>query len=407
MMNERTRYFLIGTLAAGVMTATSFDLRGLEAVSERITEARMAPELRLGVDIGILDASDIRFGLVDVAIVRRDFGRVLKQTLQMLGAPAGSELSDLESTGIFELGNPRKSISRKQALETLCRAVIHLADSGFINLPAPCDTGFKDYAPPPKYQAALAFLRSKGVARGYQSGYFGIEKNLTKREAVYLLYRLYEQTAADMMSRTKKTDFFFVDIPTDHPVMASIKTVYDAGGFERIPLKASFDGNRPLLRRDAVLLMKGILAKRAHNTGDVSIEVQDPFEALNRAEFAVLIEGLLAKTENLASSTEFTPATYVDVAAGSPESRALEALSKRGIQLGYGNGYLRGDESVTWFEAVGVLASVASVCGDTTKVDESGDPAGHDDFEKYAEMLRSKKARIRSILDRNRVHQRK
>ncbi|MFZ2957019.1 MAG: S-layer homology domain-containing protein [Candidatus Ozemobacteraceae bacterium] len=407
-MNDRARFFLMGTLAAGVITATAFDVHGLEAVSKRVAVSYMAPELRLSIDIGLLDAADVRLGLVDAPIVRRDFARLLKQTLLLLGAPAGSEMSDLASSGIFAIGSPKKMISRRHTLEALYRTIIHLSDSGLLTLPEPRAEGFKDYTPPVKYQAALAYLREKGIARGYQSGIFGVEKMLTKREAVYFLYRLYEQTAAGMGARGKASDIFFVDIPNDHPVMPSIRAVAKAGGFDQVPLKPSFDGNRQLLRRDAVLLLKGILEKRAGTSGKKAVSVDDPFGLVDRAELAVLMESLLVEPAGESSqSPGISSFTYIDVGAGTPEAKALEALSRHNIHLGYADGRLRGNQIVTWFETVGVLANVLPACGDEQKVDDSSSPAKQEDFEKYVDMLREKKARIRSILDHKRPSMRK
>lgn len=411
-MNDRTRYFLLGTLAAGVLTATTFDVSALEAVSSRVTQRGMTPELRLGIDLGILESSDVRLGLVDVPIARRDLARVIQQTLFMMGSPVGSRLSDLGESGIFEIGNGRKTISRKQALEALCRVVISLNDNGFLTLPTAKSAGFSDYHAPEKYGVALKYLQDKRVVRGYPDGAFGASRALSKREAVYLFYRLYEQVVFERAGGVAAGVLNFADIPVDHPVRIDLELIEKTGGFARVGFGASFDGNGPISRKDAVEILKGIVAKQGKLDESVIPPLQNPLAPLARREMAIMMDGLLPASGEASADgknvdgTEVggAPSTfaYIDVPAGSIEGRALENLARHKVFLGYSDGRLNGAETVSRFEMVGVLASVLKAGGATSAVEEPKILARKSDIAEFAEMLRAKKARIRGILDRKR-----
>ncbi|HNV70331.1 MAG TPA: hypothetical protein PKO06_11580, partial [Candidatus Ozemobacteraceae bacterium] len=248
-MNERTRYFLAGTLAAGLTVSLLSDVNTLQAISNRVAYSHLTSELRMGIDIGLLDPADARGGNLDAPLSRREFGLLLKKTLQMLGSPAGSEVSDLSLYGVFDMKNTKGSISRKEVLESLCRSVIHLADYGFVTIKEAKAADFSDYSPMPKYATAFGYLRAENVVRGYGAA-FGVKRAVSRREAVTFLYRLYEKVAAARVRPSQDKKIAFIDISEDHPVMEQIRGLHEAGAFDAIDIQPSFDGDRTMKLKD-------------------------------------------------------------------------------------------------------------------------------------------------------------
>ncbi len=79
----------MGALAAIVLSAVLSDLGSLEAISQALSG--LPPELRMAVDLGIIDPSDFYRGGLNVPIKKRDFALLVKNTLQLLGDPKGAK----------------------------------------------------------------------------------------------------------------------------------------------------------------------------------------------------------------------------------------------------------------------------------------------------------------------------
>jgi len=401
-MQQRTRNFIFGSLAAVFLTASMTELPVLEAISDNTAFGRLSPELRLGMDIGIIDASDLESRSLDTPITRRSFSVLLKRVFQMLGAPAGSELSDLRTAGIFDPSPSRRSVQRKSALEALARGTLHLADNGFLTLEPKATSNFSDYRIPEKYRDAISFLKSKGIARGYPDGRFGASRALTKREAVFLLYRFYEQVAGSLMIRQNSDVLQFVDLPLDHPAMDSLKAMEKAGAFTQMKFGMSFDGYSPLKVRDAVCIVESILTR--YDQASESAKIRNlligrlPAQPATRGDLAILL-GHLVKAFPAKLGVSAESFTYTDVEAGTREANALTALGEKGLFLGYPNGTFNGDEVISRYEAVGIFQAVLTTLNLVTP--DSGDQiAGKSDFEAFATLLKAKRARIQSILHR-------
>ncbi len=400
-MNEHTRYFLAGTLAAGLTVSLFTDLDALQAISNRVAYSHLTSELRMGIDIGLLDPAIAREGNLDEPLTRREFGLLLKKTLQMLGSPAGSEVSDLSLYGVFDMKNARGGIARKEVLESLCRAVIHLADYGFVTIKEAKAADFSDYSPPPKYATAFGYLRSENIVRGYGAT-FGVKRALSRREAVTFLYRLYEKVAAARVRPTGEKRLAFIDIPEDHPVMEQIRGLHEAGAFDAIDLQPSFDGDRIMKLKDLCAMVCGVMAKKdkAADTDRVQkiVSGKNPEAEATREDLAMMLSTL---TGAISSENKIAPVVYSDVAGGSPLEEALTSLSGQGITLGYPNKVLRGSEAVSWFEGVGVMAALGKAMNWFEPV-QPDEVAGKSDFERLANVIREKKARVRAILERRR-----
>jgi|GEM_PF-828580 len=408
-MNDRKKYYMLGVFAASILVVSAMNLPMLEAVSKNLSVSRLPAELRMGIEIGILDVAEVKAGLLDVPIRKREFGILLKKILQLLGAPAGSELSDLNDNGILDNYNLKKSIARKAVLEAICRALIHLTDNQFIVLDGQNMDGFTDYYPPEKYRSALSFLRRKDITRGYPDGSFGISKAVTKRETIYLLYRLYEQVSSTMIKKQSDKGVCFVDIPMDHPIMESLKVLEREGAFQNITLRKSFDGFSPITQKEVSGMIMGISARyhpeeKSNKIGSIIADVA-PNSPTTRRHFAFLLENLLPLLQS--NSEQTAKPIYKDVSADSPEYSVLEALAQRGILIGYPDGTLRGNECVSWFETVGVLHSIVSKLSPYRNEISNDAVAGKSDFETYAAILKAKKMRIHNIMMKNPVPQKR
>ncbi|HEY9071447.1 MAG TPA: S-layer homology domain-containing protein [Candidatus Ozemobacteraceae bacterium] len=401
-MQKRTRHFVLGSLAAVLMTASMTELPVLEAISYSASYSRLSPELRLGVDIGILDAAELDGSSLNAPIHRRSFSVLLKRVLQMIGAPAGSELSDLRKAGIFDPSPAGRSVQRKAALEALARCTMHLADNGFITLDAKPVADFTDYRIPEKYRDAISYMRSANIVRGYPDGRFGASRALTKKEAVYLLYRYYEQVAGTMMIRQKADGPRFVDLPLDHPAMTSLKLIDKAGGFDQMKFGMSFDGYSPLQAKDAAAIVESILKKHERSAEADQVKTilagRSASQNITRSDLARLL-GHLVKAFPARLGTSAGSFTYTDVEAGTPDAEALSALGEKGLFLGYPNGSFRGDEIVTRYETVGTFQAVLTTLQLVTP-DAEDQLAGKSDFEAFAALLKAKRARVQSILHR-------
>lgn len=401
-MQQRTRNFIIGSLAAITLSASVTDLRVLEAISDNPAISHVSPELRLGVELGIIDASDLESSALAAPISRRSFAVLLKKVLQMVGAPTGSELSDLRTSGIFNPAPHRRSLSRKTALEALARSTQYLADNGFITLDENSTDSFTDYPVPEKYSQAISFLRAKGIIRGYPDGRFGSSRALTKREAVFMIYRFYEQIAASLMTKRDTQGLQFVDLPLDHPAMASLKAMEEAGAFDKIKFASSFDGYSPLRINEAMTIVESILLKHSctSEASEVRTLLPDGTSLLpaTRSDITILL-GHLVKSFPAVSGINSQSYCYNDVEAGSKDAIALEALGNKGLFIGYPNGTFKGTELITRFEAAGIIGTVLTTLRLVTP--DSGEQlADKSDFESFAAMLKEKRARIHNILHR-------
>ncbi len=50
---------------------------------------------------------------------------------------------------------------------------------------------FKDIDPNSSLKNAVAYLKERGVVNGYPDGSFGVERNVTRKESVLLISRLF------------------------------------------------------------------------------------------------------------------------------------------------------------------------------------------------------------------------
>ncbi|MBF0410686.1 MAG: S-layer homology domain-containing protein [Candidatus Riflebacteria bacterium] len=398
-METRKKSFFYGTLAALFITAISLNLTNLEAISQKFNFATLNPEVRMCVDLGITTMQEVRKGNLDSPVDSFSYGMLLKRTLQMLGTSAGTNLNEFAKSKIFPGYYSRNLLARSESVEILSRAVNYLAQSHKINVNPSQINGFSDFRPSKSNHKAFSWLVENSVVRGYNDGRLGAGRKLTRREAYCLVYRLYEQAAREMTKKYQGMEIVFVDIPVDHEFMNTIRSVSKAGGLKYLSIGASFDGNRAMMKKNFSDMLRGISEKTLGNKVDVTF---DGKAYLTRIELAMVAEKLLPeKSSYVVNQSLSNHSTYTDVVHNSTEGKALKKLEANGIVLGYADGNLRGNERVSWFETFGVVASVLKLHGIVERPGQDILPAEKADFEKFAKVLKTKRAKVRAILRRS------
>jgi len=423
-MKKGDKFFLLGVFLALAIGVLALDPTLLEAVARKVTRGIQARELRMAQDLGVFKPESLRRNTINAPISHREFGLILKEFLKLLGAPAGYSIKTLDESGVFAASQPKKTLSRKQAVESACRALIHLADVGIISLQADEKASFPDYNPPAKYQPAMGFLKGKGALRGYPDGSLRSNKSITTRESVCLLYRMYEQVAAQICASQGQSqgvgpgkgqdqspdqgNFHFVDLPLDHPVVEKLRRLNEFGAFDIVKLGVSFDGDGPIQLVDLGGIISGILSKAGKPTDlfELGLGTKNHKSGgwAERKDLAILV-GHLARMLDEKPGSEEVP-QYLDVLPTDAEFGALEALGRQGLRMGYSNGRFGGVELVSWFEMVGVLNAFLEKHATALGQKALEEPAQTTDFEEFAALIRAKKQRIRSILAREPRYQR-
>ncbi|MBI3037786.1 S-layer homology domain-containing protein [bacterium] len=414
-MNNRKKYFLAGAAAAGFWVASTFEINSLEALS-KIPWKSYSPEIRLAYDLGLINPSFIQSDLWDSGITRRNFSVGLAQALQLIGCPAGSTLRDLEESGIFKIRSPELRLSRREAIEALCRAANYLSENGFISLGVEGRGKFADYKVPNKLKHAMGFLEERKIVKGYQDGKLHVLRQTSNREAICLLYRFYEQTSMAIAHGKKREGCYFVDLPMDHPIMESVNLLEKAGAFEFISLGSSFDGYNSMTVGDAAGMVSGVLKRcqKGAFLGQIQniIRECESSSFLTRGKLVFLME-ILIKSANVPDGNEIEIA-YCDVSTEAKETIALESLAKAGIKFGYSDGRFAGHEVVSRIEIVKTIEAVIKQVGLSPSEEE---PVSQliptiqnypvkTDFENFSNMIRSKQAFIHKLLTRKAPHRR-
>jgi hypothetical protein len=403
-MKKKSIFFYVGLLAAVFSAASFFDISGVEAVSRRIVLATLPAELRLAEEVGIISLDELGSGKLSRAMTRREFGLILQRALQMLGHPAGASQKAMASFGIFVPRPVGARVTRKQALEAICRVVTALEAQGLIATEGLKTGSFADYQPPAKYGQALGFLKTYQVVRGFGRDIFGTGRSLQKRDGIYLVFRLYEKVSSVLMSKNPPTTIAFVDLAKDHPAMKSITDLFKAGAFDLVPVRPSFDGNRWMDLNSLSALCQGILDKSAIKCLlEFEAAPEEKAKPATRIQLARILEKMAGLGTVRESVTARKPVTYLDVPSDSPDCVVLEKLHQAGINLGYPGGHLFPDERVTWFEAVGTLYGLLKAVRFSEAAEPTVEEVGNrlllkKDIEDFANLIRAKRAKIRSIL---------
>jgi hypothetical protein len=403
-MKEANRYSIFGVFIAFIAIVFLSGNGFLKAALASWNLHRLPRELRLGIEAGFIDYSECKSSVLKKNITRGQFADMTITLLQNLGATSNLDRKKIARLGIFNAHPVYNRITRKQAIESMSRCCIFLANQNKINLPRENATNYRDYRVPEKFTKPMNYMQKKYVIRGYPGNVMKASRRLSIKEAVYFIYRLYEAVSSEMMASRPAKEIRFIDIPLNHPVMAKIKTLTKAGAFDLVSLKPAFDGNSNISIKELKEIISGIFNNFNHEVDQIRLTTifADNDRFVKRNELALCLEYLLT----LADSSRARPGSdlsYIDVKSDSIEFEALTKLNNFGIQLGYNTGYFKGNQYVNWFETVSALEDVTAEIPGNHKVENNNSKdrlARQSDIQELIARIKAKKARIHKILNR-------
>lgn len=400
-MKQANNFFVTGALLAAITVALLGGNGLIRMVFASNEHGRLPRELRLGCELGLISQQQLKSATLNRKISFADFSDKLALAMMLLGAQESADARELVKLGVIEGQLKTREMSRARTLETLARATILFAEKGMISLNETKANNYRDYRVAEKYTQAVAWLQNKYVVRGYPDGSLGKNKNLTLREAVFFLHRFYEATSSEMMSKRPTEKLSFIDIPLNHPIMKSIENLTQAGVFDKLILRPSFDGDSFVSTADLTEMLNGVFARAGKETDEIRIKTifadSKTTSFSQRRHLALALEYILdsfAKDRLVAQKTEYT-----DVSIEEPEFESLLKLAGCGLTLGYGNGRFAGNENISWYETVRLLDEVLKYALITAAPEEKTDRlAVKSDIEALKALLRAKKDRIHAIL---------
>ncbi len=404
-MKQANNYFVTGAVLAALTIALLGGNSLIKMVFASNGHGRLPREIRLGCELGLISQQQLKTSTLNRRINSADFSQKLALAMMLLGAQESENARELLNLGVIEGRPGTGGMSRAATLETLARATILLSEKNMISLDAIKANNYRDYRVAEKYTKAIAWLQNKYIVRGYPDGSLGKNRNLSLREAVFFLHRFYEAASSEMMGKRPTEKLSFIDIPLSHPIMQSIENLTQAGAFDKLILRPSFDGNSFVSTSDLIEILNGIFARAGNETDEIRIKTifadNEPTSFSQRRHLALLLEYILdsfAKDRLVAQKTE-----YSDVGMEQPEFESLIKLAGCGLTLGYGNGRFAGNENISWYETVRLLDEVLKFVSITAAPEKTTDRlAVKSDIEALKALLRAKKERIHAILNAKR-----
>lgn len=409
-MFKANKFTILGIILAFCSFAVLSGDNFISAAIASLQLAGLPRELRLGIESGFIEPGQCSKKALNTPCSALEFGEKLQLLFEQVGIIELADAKELAKSGIFTAKPGKNRINRRETFEILARACIFLAEKGLIKLPASKPKNFRDYKVPQKYIEAAAYMQNRYIARGYPDGSLGVGRNISHKEAVFFIYRLYEAVAADMMSARTESGIRFVDINLSHPVMDSINTLTNAGAFDKLMLKPAFDGEAHLKTAEMSEMLEGIFAKAGKSIDMIRVKSVLPpaSEMVSRKQLALTLEYILDAMENTISPDSQTP-VYSDVSSEAPEFTSLRKLAAAGIMLGYHNRLFKGTENVTWFESVTAIAKTIKNAENQSPGSAKSHPerlAQKQDIEALMALIQAKKARVRQILDTKKPYRR-
>ena len=407
-MIEANRYSLSGIVAAILLVAFFSGNNLITRVIAGFNLAELPRELRLGIDSGLVSREECRKSRLNATCNRNNYAAKLTILLEQIGMIELADIKELAKSGIFSVKSPKTRLTRGEAIESMARICLYIADKELISLPVEKATNYRDYAVPQKYSSAVSFMQKRFIIRGYPDGRLGVGRNLTNREAAFFLYRLYETIATDMMTKQPQTGIRFIDISLSHPAMESINLLTQAGAFDKLPLKPAFDGDSQISNSEISEMIEGIFAKSGQNIDQVRLKsILSPNSTMTRRQLALCLEYLLTLSPKNSEEID-NKISYIDVDSASVEFAALKKLDFFNIKLGYQNERFKGNENITWFETISALGKTLKAIGQIqVKKEKSNDRlAQKSDIDELIALIKAKKAKIRQIIDFKKSYER-
>ncbi|PKL42605.1 MAG: hypothetical protein CVV41_13735 [Candidatus Riflebacteria bacterium HGW-Riflebacteria-1] len=389
--------FLAGVLVAALAGIAAFE--PLSALAS--AKVSLTPEIVFSQQLGLFRELKPGSKALNASISESDFQSALGRVLLETGLLKSSDSDELEANGIIGPEQPKRTISRQNACETILRTVMFAWIQN--SLPRPeeitSSASFKDWQPDAKYSPALDYAILAGLIQGGSDGRFRPDDNLKVKEALWLLKRLYDLVLANGGERRFS---MFSDVPQDHSMTRPLINLLNAGAFDLTNLGRKLNGNGNIRVRDLGLVLKGILARQEKSGHIAQIErIMQSSGARRPATRQTLANMAAILAQATPHSETNLHILYSDVAPGSSLARALEVLAKAGIRLGYNNNRFAGNEQVSRFEALGVINRIVSELEPESPKVETSRTATSADMEAFITRLRSKRERVHRILNRS------
>ncbi len=396
--------FIAGFLAAALVGAVAFDPLSIQASAR----TALSPEIAFSRQLGLFDQQEFSNralnGNISEAAFQKSLGRVLAET----GLLNSYDRNELIFNGIIDSGKPERTITRQAACETILRGIMF----GWIksSLPRPdefsSDARFKDWQPDQKYGPALDYALKTGVVQGSPDGAFRPKDRLKLKEALWLLKRLHDLIVAN--GNVQKFALFS-DVPQDHYMTRPLQNLRSAGAFDLTNLGRRLNGTGNINSRDLGLVIQGILVRHSKTEYRSKVDqIMNQYGLSRNANRNLLARMTAVLASAMPHSESNRHILYSDVRTGTVVAEALEVLSRAGIRLGYNNNLFAGHESVSRFEALGVINRIINELEPLTTPISSPEPtiltttpkATSSDMEDFINRLRSKRERVRRILNR-------
>lgn len=402
-MRKPNNFFLMGVFTAVFMLAIFSGNSFLKSTFASDWRGTLPRELRLGNEIGIIHNDELQSSKLNRSINAGTFSEKMGIVLDLLGASEASTGKDLTKLGILTGKKASATIMRKEALEIFARAAIYLQDKDMLIIPQVTAKNFSDYRIAEKYSHAVAYLQGKFVVRGYPNGSLGAQKRLSNKEAIFLLYRFYEAVSSDLMRKRTNEGINFIDITLNHPLMESIRNLTAAGAFDKIMLKASFDGESYISISDLMDIISGIVSKANQEVDQIRIKTifadSGSVISAKRRHLALLMEYLLETFAKDRINAE--KINYADVTIEQPEHEALLKIAGCGIKMGSSHDKFAGEDPISWYETTKMLNEILKYV-DLIPVAAEKAPklAQKADIENFKALIRAKREKIHQILNR-------
>jgi hypothetical protein len=386
------KYFFCGIFLALAIAISSFSLDTLVA-----SDARTRHDVRFAIQLGVFDATSYSTNMLGQAISESAFNRGLTRVLTDLGFIQIYSHAEMKRFGIIADGS-YKTISRQRAVETLFRAIIHGVNRKYINSSVVFDNyqPFYDWIIARKYMTPLGIALENGIIKGLPDGKFAPQQPLKTADALSLFRRFYEafHKKADARPATKQV------IKKAQPAADRFELLQKAGAFSIKDVRNSLKTRSEINLSELNYMLEGILrqAKKAASLSELKyfMHGKNPERSVTREQLAHLSALLLRAMVRVEHGNYHL---YADVEKDSALGRSLDFLGRVGIVLGYADHYLRAYERVTWFEAFSILEQTLAVTGQQQMCSKM---ATRGDIEDFKMLLKTKRARIRRILNRQR-----
>ncbi len=387
--------FIAGLMLAAFTISSTAEIASLHAAGKM----RLRKEINFAQQIGMYDATQLNKKMLEAPVTAQAFNRGLGGVLVESGLVANFDLKELSALGIIKAAKAEKTISRREACESMLRGIMHGWNNELLQRPAiEATLSFRDWHPEEKYRESLTFAITSGLVQGSTNGQFRPDDNLKVKEALLLLKRFYDLSTANKIP-TRIT--LFEDVMQDHYMTAPLLNLRKAGAFDLTNLGRVLNGTGPISTKDLSLVIQGILGRLDKTSYLARVQNLERQSRSNEATRNLLACMGAVLTQALPHSETNNHILYSDVKNGGSVDKSLSILAKAGIRMGYNNNRFKGSEKVTRFEALGLINRIITELEpEPIKISDDSKSATREDFETLKKLLIERRERVRKILNR-------